>query len=100
MKDLGGANNQIEKESFVSKNWWFDQTESSNDLPQHEIFERKKFIKEAIFEANAIYDANADKHFINSDEMCKSLKCLADSGANNFAELLFSQDHYLNSLKK
>ena len=43
----------IDKETFVGTTFWFEQTEDSQDRPQHEVFERKRFVKESLFDANA-----------------------------------------------
>lgn len=67
LRKLADQNGLISRDAFIGAAFWFEDTEGSKDLPQHEVFNRKRFIKEALFEANAKQVDGQEGLYINAD---------------------------------
>jgi len=91
VRDLGGDNSLIDRETFVNATFWFDESESSKDLPQHEVFNRKLFIKCALFDANAKTSSDPEGEFVNGSALADILRLPAEKGDfKEFRDFLFA----------
>lgn len=81
----------ISRDAFLSATFWFEDSEGSKDLPQHEVFNRTRFIKEALFEANAKPAEGQEGNWVNAEELTKMLVLPAYKGAfKEFKDFLFA----------
>lgn len=68
----------IAKEAFIAANFWFDQTESSKDLPENEPFERKQEIKSVLFDANAVAQEGKEGSCVVAADLVATLRLPAE----------------------
>ena len=67
MGKIADSNGLISRDAFIGASFWFEDSEGSKDLPQHEVFNRKRFVKESLFEANAKEVDGREGLWINAD---------------------------------
>ena len=81
----------IDKETFVGATFWFEQTEDSQDRPQHEVFERKRFVKESLFDANAKPVDGEEGLYVRAADIIAIMKQPATRGKfKEFKDFLFA----------
>ena len=88
---IANDNGLIDKENFVKSTFWFEETEDSKDRAQHEVFERKRFVKESLFDANAKPVDGEEGLWVRAAELIAILRQPASRGNfKEFKDFLFA----------
>lgn len=70
VESLGGMNAQVSLEAFISKPFWFDETEKTKDRHYSVPFPRLQLIKELLFKTNA----DASQTYLNVEQFVRFLQ--------------------------
>ena len=81
----------VSKEAFVSAKFWFEEQESSKDHPQNQPFDRRKLIKEILFDANCKVVEGQEGATVCAKDLIDILRLPAASkNCTNFHDFIFA----------
>lgn len=88
VKSLGGLDAQVSLEVFLSKPFWFDETEKSKDRDYSVPFPRVAEIKALLWKTNA----DASQTYLKVDQLVQFLSIAsANKKAKDFDQFLFAE---------
>ena len=78
-------------DAFLGASFWFDEGEKSIDKDHYEPFERKRFVKEELFKANAESVEGRDGAFVRAADLATTLRLPAKTKATNYHSFIFAK---------